>query len=95
MDRRSSSRRVYLGNIPKDRDKKEIKKIMGDVGEIVNFVCYSDEAYVEYERGREAEDAIDKINGYRYNDKKLLVEWAHLDYNRRRPPMRRRDTRDV
>ena len=77
-----SSKRIYVGNINRSRDRKELKKLFKKIGEIAEFVLYKDEAYIEYVESYEAKKAIERLNGEKYMDKKLLVEWAHLDFNK-------------
>ena len=68
-----------------------MRQIFEDIGPLVNFVLYEDEAYVEYETPEEAKDAIHKLDRYSYLGKKLLVEWAHIE--KPRGPPRDRDFR--
>ena len=90
---RKQAKRLYIGNIHEERDKKELKNLFQKQGEVIAFHCYEDEAYVEYEEPQEAERAIEELNGTKYMEKRLLVEWAHLGFNEKsyRPPRNRDD----
>ena len=50
----------------------------------MNFVLYEDEAYVEYNTTDEANEAIERLNGTKYMDSRLLVEWSQINRNRKR-----------
>jgi RNA recognition motif-containing protein len=88
MQSPKSSRRIYVGRIPKDRDKKEVKALFKKIGEVVSFCCYEDEAYVEFESSNDARKAIEEVNNSHYKESNLLVEWANVKFNRSSSPPR-------
>ncbi|GJM17706.1 MAG: hypothetical protein DHS20C13_30330 [Thermodesulfobacteriota bacterium] len=67
------------------------------VGSIVKFVLYEDEGYVEYETHEQAREAIDRYNGARIQESKILVEWAEkrLNHMNRERRMGGRDRKDI
>lgn len=88
MNSRKSSRRIYIGNISTKRVKTDLEDMFTKVGDLVSCVIYEDEAYMEFKSEDEARDAIEKYDGVKYLGQRLLVEWAHLESNRkpRSPP---------
>lgn len=91
MSDRIKATRVYVGNIRRNSRESEVKRVFDQVGPIESFVYYGDdEAYIEFRRHDDAEYAIRKYDGYNFDGRRLLVEWALLSLNRSRD---RRDYR--
>lgn len=91
MSDRIKATRVYVGNIRRNSRESELKRVFDQVGPIESFVYYGDdEAYIEFRRHDDAEYAIRKYEGYNFDGRRLLVEWALLSLNRSRD---RRDYR--
>lgn len=83
--------RIYVGNIRRNSRESDIKRIFDPVGSIESLVYYGDdEAYIEFRRHEDADYAIRKFDGYSFEGRRLLVEWALISLNRQRE---RRDFR--
>ena len=58
--------KVYVGDLPRDASEDELDKAFGYYGPIRNIWISRDPhgyAFVEFEEGRDAEDAIKELNG--------------------------------
>jgi len=71
--------RVYVGNLPPDIRSKDVEDIFYKYGKISNVDLKNRRgppfAFVEFEDPRDAEDAVDKRDGYDYDGYKLRVEF--------------------
>jgi len=74
------SRRIYVGNLPRDVQKMEVLELFEKFGKI----CFADLkggrtgppfAFIEYEDYRDAEDAISQRDGYKFDGCRLRVEF--------------------
>jgi RNA recognition motif-containing protein len=90
MSDRLNATRLYIGNIRRNSRESDIRRLFDPIGRLDNFVYYGDdEAYCEFRRHEDAEYAIRKLDGYPFDGRKLLVEWALVSLNRRQ-----RDSRE-
>lgn len=90
MSDRLSATRLYIGNIRRNSRESDIRRLFDPIGRLENFVYYGDdEGYCEFWRHEDAEYAIRKLDGYPFDGRKLLVEWALVSLNRRQ-----RDSRE-
>lgn len=48
MNMRKSSTRIYVGNIPENKNKTELEDMFSELGQLVNSAIYEDEGYLEY-----------------------------------------------
>lgn len=75
--------RLYIGNIRRNSRDSDIKRLLEPIGRIENFIYYGDdEAYCEFRRHEDAEYAIRKLDGYPFEGRRILVEWALVSLNR-------------
>jgi len=82
-DRRAPpSRRIYVGNLPMDVRESEVEDLFYKCGRITRVdvkqvsrpPCF---AFVEFEDDRDADDAVRKYNGYKFDKETLRVELAN------------------
>uniref|UniRef100_A0A1D1Y742 Pre-mRNA-splicing factor SF2 n=2 Tax=Anthurium amnicola TaxID=1678845 RepID=A0A1D1Y742_9ARAE len=76
------SRTIYVGNLPLDVRESEIDDLFYKYGRIVEIELKNPPrppayCFVEYERSRDAEDAIRGRDGYNFDGHYLRVELAH------------------
>lgn len=91
MSDRLRATRIYVGNIRRNSRDSDLRRVFDQVGPMESFVYYGDdEAYIEFRRHEDADYAIRKFDGYSFEGRRLLVEWALLSLNRGRD---RRDSR--
>ncbi len=84
MSDRHTATRLYIGNIRRNSRESDLRRILEPIGRIENFVYYGDdEAYCEFRKHEDAEYAIRKLDGYPFEGRRLLVEWALVSLNRR------------
>lgn len=84
MSDRHTATRLYIANIRRNSRDSELKRLLEPIGRLENFVYYGDdEAYCEFRRHEDAEYAIRKLDGYQFEGRRLLVEWALVSLNRR------------
>lgn len=85
MSDRHSATRIYIGNIRWNSRELDLKRLFEPIGRIEDLVYYGDdEAYCEFRKHEDAEYAIRKLDGYSFDGRKLLVEWALVSLNRSR-----------
>nr|POE72570.1 isoform 2 of serine/arginine-rich splicing factor sr30 [Quercus suber] len=78
----SSSRTIYVGNLPGDTRLREVEDLFCKYGPIVDIDLKLPPrppgyAFIEYEDSRDAEDAIYYRDGYNFDGYRLRVELAH------------------
>ncbi|KAI5079682.1 hypothetical protein GOP47_0005161 [Adiantum capillus-veneris] len=79
---RNPSCTIYVGNLPGDVREEEIEDLFHKYGRIVDIELKLPPrppgfCFVEFEDARDAEDAIEGRNGYKYDGNYLRVELAH------------------
>lgn len=85
MSDRLRATRIYIGNIRRNSRESDLKRVFDSVGPMESLVYYGDdEAYIEFRRHEDADYAIRKYDGYSFEGRRLLVEWALLSLNRTR-----------
>ncbi|KAJ8752519.1 hypothetical protein K2173_004807 [Erythroxylum novogranatense] len=77
-----SSRTLYVGNLPGDIRVREVEDLFYKYGPIVDIDVKIPPrppgyAFVEFEDPRDAEDAIEERDGYKFDGHRLRVELAH------------------
>ena len=84
MSDRHTATRLYISNIRRNSRESDIRRLFEPIGRLESFVYYGDdEAYCEFRRHEDAEYAIRKLDGYPFEGRRLLVEWALVSLNRR------------
>lgn len=83
MARPSSSSRIYVGNLPENIREGELRDLFSKYGRIRNIdikvgrtsngTAY---AFIEFDHVRDAEDAVDSRDGYRFCGSRLRVEFT-------------------
>lgn len=85
MSDRLRATRIYIGNIRRNSRESDLRRVFDQVGPMESLVYYGDdEAYIEFWRHEDADYAIRKYDGYSFEGRRLLVEWALLSLNRSR-----------
>lgn len=79
---RGPSRKIYVGNLPVDVRESEIEDLFYKCGRITRVDIKQVSrppafAFVEFEDDRDAEDAVRKYNGYKFDRDVLRVELAN------------------
>ncbi|KAK4782109.1 hypothetical protein SAY86_016211 [Trapa natans] len=77
-----SSCTIYVGNLPGDIRMREVEDLFYKYGPIVDIDLKIPPrppgyAFVEFEDPRDAEDAVDGRDGYKFDGYRLRVEFAH------------------
>ncbi|CDH55645.1 hypothetical protein RO3G_05782 [Lichtheimia corymbifera JMRC:FSU:9682] len=62
---------LFIGRIPKSMSTRELEGIFNKYGKITRLDLKTDFGFIEFEDKRDAEDAMNQVNG-----KELVVEWA-------------------
>ncbi|MES1920748.1 hypothetical protein MHBO_002388, partial [Bonamia ostreae] len=70
-----SKTRLHIGKLTEKTEGQELEKELEKYGEVVDFELYSDYAYVDYKTQKEAQEAIDGLNGKKYDGNTLEVEF--------------------
>ncbi|XP_068337320.1 serine/arginine-rich-splicing factor SR34-like isoform X1 [Pyrus communis] len=82
MSSRSTSRTLYVGNLPGDIREREVEDLFFKYGRIAHIDLKVPPrppgyAFVEFEDSRDAEDALRGRDGYDFDGHRLRVELAH------------------
>ncbi|KAM1117893.1 hypothetical protein ACFX19_008334 [Malus domestica] len=82
MSSRSTSRTLYVGNLPGDVREREVEDLFFKYGRIAHIDLKVPPrppgyAFVEFEDSRDAEDALRGRDGYDFDGHRLRVELAH------------------
>jgi len=75
--------RIYVGNLPPDIRDRDLEDLFHKFGRI-NYIDLKNRrgppfAFIEFEDPRDAEDAVDRREGYNYDGYKLRVEFPRGD----------------
>lgn len=71
-----SRRRIYIGKISYDSRSRDVEDEFSRYGRIRDFHMRDGYAFVTYDSGRDAEDAIHDMDGRRFDGSRLIVEFA-------------------
>lgn len=76
------NRTIYVGNLPGDIREREVEDLFYKYGHIMEIDLKIPPrppgyAFVEFEDSRDAEDAIEGRDGYKFDGQRLRVEFAH------------------
>ena len=80
---------IFVTKLPRDTTRDDLKDLFRKYGKIREISIKRGYAFVEYYDHHDANDAIESMNGYRYDGNRLVVEKA----GERRS--RRKDSRDI
>lgn len=84
MSDRHTATRLYIGNIRRNSRDSDLRRLLEPIGRLESFVYYGDdEGYCEFRKHEDAEYAIRKLDGFPFEGRRLLVEWALVSLNRR------------
>ncbi|KAI8363135.1 hypothetical protein B0O80DRAFT_379208 [Mortierella sp. GBAus27b] len=80
---RSSSKTLYVGNIPYSFREGEVESMFKKFGPIVKVTVVIDQytgrnkgfAFVEYEERKDAEEALEQYNGFDVQGRRLKLDW--------------------
>jgi len=70
------ARRLYLGRLPMDARSDDVAKFFDGYGRIVDVRVMTGFGFVEFENGRDAEDALNAFNGKNFMGTSIVVEFA-------------------
>ncbi|KAK0551649.1 hypothetical protein OC846_002869 [Tilletia horrida] len=79
-----TSRRLYVGRLPADVQRTDFDDLFGKYGRLTDVRIMGQFGFVEFDSGRDADDAVRAMNGYDFKGERLLVEFAKEP--RRRDP---------
>ncbi|QIZ70879.1 RNA recognition motif domain-containing protein [Oxynema aestuarii] len=76
--------RLYIGNLPKEVDRKDLQAVFADVGESVSTKVITDRktgkcrgfGFLTVKNDEQADEIIEKYNGYVFQDSALKIEKA-------------------
>lgn len=83
MLRQASETRVYLGNIPRDVDRRDIENFFYGYGDIAEIKLMCGFAFVEFKNARDAKDAVQDLDGKKMLGERINIEFARGGRNRR------------
>eukprot|EP00922_Rhytidocystis_sp_ex-Travisia-forbesii_P050035 GHVS01074458.1.p1 GENE.GHVS01074458.1~~GHVS01074458.1.p1 ORF type:complete len:417 (-),score=84.53 GHVS01074458.1:322-1572(-) len=66
--------KIYIGNLPVDCQEDEIRREFRDYGRILGVECKGKFAFVEFERSREAEEAMHSMDGRTFLGGRIIVQ---------------------
>ncbi|KAI8816442.1 uncharacterized protein EV422DRAFT_546020 [Fimicolochytrium jonesii] len=83
--------RVFIGRLPRDVTRHEIRKLTRRYGPVEDIHCLSGFAFVEFDYSADARDCVRDLDGVRFAGERLQVEPARLQERAppREPPRRR------
>lgn len=70
------STQIYIGELTRDVTARYLEREFAKFGKITNFSFKGRFAFVDYERAEDAEKAVSKMHNERFEDAKLVVEFA-------------------
>jgi RNA recognition motif-containing protein len=70
------STQIYIGELTRSVSPRYLEKEFAKFGKITNFSFKGRFAFVDYEDAKDAEKAVDRMNNERFEDARLIVEFA-------------------
>lgn len=86
--------RVYLGRLPPTVRQRDIERFFEGYGKVHDIVIKNGFGFLEFEDGRDAEEAVNDLNGKTMLGERILVQHANSSVHRnnntssRRPPVK-------
>ncbi|KAG6833650.1 hypothetical protein H0H87_002846 [Tephrocybe sp. NHM501043] len=80
------ARRLYLGRLPTDARSEDVNKFFEGYGRIVDCRVMTGFGFVEFESSKDAEDAVQNLNGKSFMGATIVVEFAKESRPRREHP---------
>ena len=86
------AKRLFIGNLPYNVTQAQLEELFSQVGKIESVNLITDKfsgqskgfAFVEMTTEEEAKAAIEKYNGYEFEDRKMVVNEARPQEDRQR-----------
>ncbi|KAG0229319.1 hypothetical protein BGX31_006249 [Mortierella sp. GBA43] len=68
---------VYVGHLSHRTERRDVEELFEKYGRVLSVeLKHGGFAFVEYEDPRDAEDAVNKLNGYELDANRISVEWS-------------------
>ncbi|GJJ73849.1 hypothetical protein EMPS_06207 [Entomortierella parvispora] len=68
---------VYVGHLSPRTERRDVEELFEKYGRVVSVeLKHGGFAFVEYEDPRDADDAVNKLNGYELDGNRISVEWS-------------------
>ena len=87
--------RLFIDNISSHADIKELEHMLSSVGPVNSFHVSRNSGYIEYENPKDAKYAIKKYDSYRFEGKRLGIEYAVKTSNKHLRSRRSEKERDM
>jgi len=87
------SSRIYIGHLSSRTRERDVEDTFGRYGRIARIHLKYGYAFVEYDDGRDAEDAVREMNRSNFDGERIIVEHARSGEGRRESRGRGRDDR--
>lgn len=71
-----SGRRLYVGRLDQDATRKDVESYFATHGPIVDVRLMAGFCFLEYEQLKDAEQAVNDLNGKDFMNQRLIVEFA-------------------
>ncbi|KAG0055627.1 hypothetical protein BGZ83_007927 [Gryganskiella cystojenkinii] len=68
---------VYVGHLSTRTERRDVEELFEKYGRVLSVeLKHGGFAFVEYEDPRDADDAVNKLNGYELDGTRISVEWS-------------------
>ncbi|KAG0238212.1 hypothetical protein BGW42_006492 [Actinomortierella wolfii] len=68
---------VYVGHLSHRTERRDVEELFEKYGRVLSVeLKHGGFAFVEYEDPRDADDAVNKLNGYELDGNRISVEWS-------------------
>ncbi|GJJ70958.1 hypothetical protein EMPS_03308 [Entomortierella parvispora] len=68
---------VYVGHLSLRTERRDVEELFEKYGRVLSVeLKHGGFAFVEYEDPRDADDAVNKLNGYELDGQRISVEWS-------------------
>ncbi|KAF9184360.1 hypothetical protein BGZ51_003381 [Haplosporangium sp. Z 767] len=68
---------VYVGHLSHRTERRDVEELFEKYGRVLSVeLKHGGFAFVEYEDPRDADDALNKLNGYELDGSRISVEWS-------------------